>query len=282
MAENPRRNRRSGNKAEATETENTVSDATETTEAPTPAPEAKVDKPKVDHEQNLFDAIVIFAGDTSDEASLQEAYRAVPAAARGKAQGVAMKRAMAEGGVDMEVLGSVLDAFNNLPTATKASRTKVELDPTLAGAIRLKGLMDAFNALRVELGEDSYNLADTWLQSEVPEDNAAAVTKVAESVTKASALRGGNGGPRTTFKESLKDLLERGAINAGAELTGANDAKAVVNAEGTVTVNGEVYTSLSTAASALRPKADGSGNTSTNGWDFWQYDGKPVGALRAN
>lgn len=281
-AKNPRRGNQTpaAEQAEEAEVSETATDeATEVATTPEAPAAPAAPKVQVDHQENLFTAIMAFASD-SDVTALQEAYRAVPTAARGKAQGSAMKRAMGEGGVDMEVLGSVLDAFNDLPTATKSSRTKVELDPITSGAIRLAGAMVAFDELRKDLGDDAFNLADTWYQGDVPEDHAAAVTKVTEGVIKGSALRGGSNGPRSTFKESVLNLIERGVLPAGATLTGANGAEAVVNADGTITSQGKEYKSLSTAAKDHRQKDDGT-FTSTNGWDFWQYDGKAVGTLRA-
>ena len=270
--------RSKGPKAETeTTNEGEAVSTTETTEAPaSPAPTA--DKPVIDHEGNLFTAITAFASD-SDVAALQEAYRAVPAAARGKVQGVAMKRAMTEGGVDMDVLGAVLDAFNNLPAATKSRTTKPALDEATVAAIQLAGIMVGYESAKQRLGDEAHATAAEWFANGAPEEHVTAVTKVAANVDNASQKGGSGGGTRTRLTEKLSDLIARSAISAGAELKGANDVTAQVNPDGTVTTKGETFDNLSAAAKVHRVGEDGK-QTSTNGWDFWQFEGKPVGELR--
>lgn len=271
------KNKRGG----STATDNQENDVTVTDEATTeatPAAEAAPAKEVIDHEGNLYGAIVAFASD-SDVAKLQASYREVPAAARGKVQGVAMKRAMTEGGLDIEVIGTVLDAFNNLPSVTKSRTAKPELDPTTAGAIRLYGLMAAYESLRTELGDDAHNLAQRWFNdNEIPADAKAQVDKVVESVAKASAARGA-GGPRTVLKQTFAELVTAGTIPVGATLKGANGAEAEVTADGKIVTLGATYDAPSPAAKAHRTQDDGK-KTSTNGWDFWTLDGKSIGGLR--
>lgn len=279
MAKNPRN--KGTQPSNTDEKEQDVSDTATEAEAPitTEAPKApKEPKPVIDHEGNLYAAITAFASD-SDTAALQEAYRAIPGAARGKVQGVAMKRAMTEGNVDMDVLGSVLDAFNNLPTATKTRTAKPSLDEPTLNAIRLAGLMVGYEQARADLGEEAHAQASEWYANGAPEEHTTAITKVADNVVKASSKVGrGGGGNRVSLTEKLPDLIARGAISAGAVLKGANGAEATVNADGTVTSNGETFTNLSKAARSHRTK-DGK-ETSTNGWEFWTIDDKPVGELR--
>ena len=242
---------------------------------------AKAERAAIDHEGNLHAAIVTFSND-SDVAKLQEAYRAVPTAARGKVQGVAMKRAMTEG-IDMDVLGAVLDAFNDLPTATKATRTKVELPPGLAGALQLSGLMIAYKAKVEELGDAGVEAdaqAKVWFAEGAPDEHKDTILRLAGQANKALDKGGrGGSGERTTKTETLKDILDRGGLPAGAVLKGANDVEAVVNAEGKLETLGEVFDNPSAAARAHRIKATGK-PTSTNGWDFFSYEGKPIGDLR--
>lgn len=236
-------------------------------------------KSDVAPEDALFDAIVKYSEDR-DTAALQDTYRSVHASSRGKAQGIAMKRAMTEGNVDMDVLGDVLDAFNNLPAASKTTRTKPKVDEGTTNAIRLTGLMVAFENLRQELGEDAYNTATEWFGGEVPEEHAGTVEKVTEAVNKASTkgLRGG-GGTRTSYNDTVKDLVERGDLQVGQVLKGANGVEATVTESGLETA-GETFDNPSAAARAHRDKGDGKA-TSTNGWDFWQTeDGKSIGELR--
>lgn len=283
-ATNPksRKSRKSNKNTE----ENPVTDidtteAEATTEA---APEAAApEEPKTPAEDILFDAITKFASD-GDVASLQESYRGVHSSARGKAQGIAMKKAMTEGNVDMDVLGSVLDAFNNLPTATKTSRTKPAVDDDTANVIQLVGLMQAFESLRAEYGDDTFATATEWFDNggaSIPTEHADRVARVAENVNKASSkgIRG-NGGGRTSYKESIADLVGRGDLTEGQVLKGANDVEATVQADGTLLTAGESFDNPSAAARAHRSKEDGS-KTSTNGWDFWSTeDGTAIGTLR--
>lgn len=287
MASNPRSRKGQSNPAEASAEAQPAQEAqvSETTTETTPEAEApKVEAPKVtaeQHEQNLYNAIVGFASDHEVQA-LQTAYREVPAAARGKVQGIAMKRAMTEGNVDMEALGEVLDAFNNLPTATKTTRTRPQVDEATQNVIRLASLMVAYQAVQESFGEGAnaaHSTADEWFKSEVPESYKDTVLRLAGQIVKASERKSGGGGTRGSFRESLSDLIGRGDLPAGAALTGANDASATVNADGTITTKGESFKSLSKAAKVWRVKEDGS-QTSTNGWDFWQYEGKPIGSLR--
>lgn len=244
------------------------------------APEAA--KPKEDHELNLYTAIMTFASDHNVE-SLQESYRAVPVAARGRAQGAAMKRAMSEGGVDVTLLGDVLDAFNSLPAATKTTRTKVELEPVDEGAVRLTGIFIAFQNLRNELGEDAFNRAEAWYNGgdlQVPGNFQKYVDAVSANLSKNSTVKtGGPRGPRKTFKESFKELVDRGAIPVGSTLKGAGDEVATVTAEGKIqTADGSLHDAPSTAAKVHTTK-DGKA-ASLNGWQFWTLDGKAIGDLR--
>lgn len=254
-----------------------TTEAPEATEAPTEAPaEAKA---PIDHEGNLYAAITAFASD-SDVAKLQEAYREVPAAARGKVQGVAMKRAMTEGGVDMDVLGAVLDAFNNLPAATKSRASKPQVDEPTLNAIRLAAAMVAYEQLRSDLGEEAHATASGWYENGAPEEHTTLITKIA-AASVAATVKGGRGGSgnRTTLTEKVSDLVARGALSEGSVLKGANGVEAVVQADGSVVSDGQSFDNLSAAARHHRPGKDGKA-TSTNGWDFWQFDGKPVGELR--
>lgn len=288
-ATNPksRKSRKSNNKSTeenpVTETD-TTTEAPEATEAPAEAPEAtEPEEPKTPAEDLLFDAITAYATN-KDVSALQEVYRGVHSSARGKAQGIAMKRAMTEGNVDMDVLGEVLDAFNNLPTATKTSRTKPAVDDETANVIQLVGLMQAFEALRSEYGDESFATATEWFDNggaNIPTEHADRVARVAENVNKASSkgIRG-NGGGRTSYKEGLADLIERGDLTEGQVLKGANDVEATVQADGTLLTAGQSFDNPSAAAKVHREKEDGNA-TSTNGWDFWSTeDGTAIGSLR--
>jgi hypothetical protein len=215
--------------------------------------------------------------------ALQAAYREVPSPSRGRVQGVAMKRAMTEGGLDMGILGEVLDAFNNLPAASKTSRKSPSVDEPTSNCIRLAGLVVAFNKLQAELGQEAVDAANKWFADGTPEAHLNAVLKVAENAYKASARKGTNGGgSRNSLNEKVSDLIARGALTVGQVLKGAGDAEATVLEDGKIQTKGETFDNLSKAARAHRVKADGS-QTSTNGWDFWTTDGKvTVGSLRTS
>lgn len=291
---NPRNKNRKQSETNPDE-ENNVSDtATEATEPTTeaaeaPAPEAAAPaaapaepKVEVDHEGNLFDAIVAFSTD-KDVAKLQGVYREVPSPSRGRVQGIAMKRAMQEAGFDMSILSEVLDAFNNLPAATKSTRTKPSVDEPTSQRIRLAGLMVAYAQLQQEFGPEAHAEASAWFESGAPEAHVQSILKVTSNVLTASAKSGrGGSGNRTSLSEKLPDLLARGAVQVGQVLQGANDAKATILDGGKVETDGQTFDNLSAAARHHRPAKDGSGKgTSTNGWDFWTTDGKTtVGSLR--
>lgn len=294
-ATNPKsRSKKSTNKKENNDVSDTATEeAVQADTAPeAPAPEAPAEdtgklssQSEVAPEDVLFDAIVSFASDQNVQA-LQDVYRSVHTSSRGKAQGVAMKRAMTEGGVDMDTLGQVLDAFNNLPAAAKSSRTKPQLDEGTLHSIQLTGMMVGFRQLQEEFGEDAFNLASGWYENGAPEEHQAAITRVAENTVKASVkgLRTRSGG-RSSMSEKISDLLGRGALTAGQVLKGANDVTATVNEDGTLTTTPEggeaqTFDNPSAAARIHRIKEDGK-PTSTNGWDFWTTeDGTKVGDLR--
>lgn len=268
------------------ESADTTAEVAEAVDAATEDNGALSSKSDIAPEDALFEAIVNFSSDRNTEA-LQEVYRSVHASSRGKAQGIAMKKAMTEGNVDMDVLGDVLDAFNNLPAATKTTRTKPKVDEGTVAAIRLAGLMVGFEALRAELGEDAYAEANAWYGGEAPEEHRSAVLKVAENVQKASGkgVRSSRGG-RSSMREKISDLVARGALAPGDVLTGANDVKATIDADGKLTTvnpqtgEEESFDNPSAAARVHRVKDDGT-VTSTNGWDFWQTEsGQSVGDLR--
>lgn len=296
---NPRRSKSKGNTATAEEpteaTEATTSEEdtstmsdTEVTEAPeaeTQAPEATPEapaEPKVErnYEAELFDGIVAFAAERNVEA-LQEIYRSVPAAARGKHQSVAMKRAMTEGHADMDVLGDVLDAFNNLPAVTKTRTSKPAMDEATAATLRLASIFVAYETLRQQVGDEAHAAAQAWYANGAPEEHRDLVLKVASNVVSASEKLGRGGGSRSSFKETLVDLVNDGRLPVGSVLTGPGDASATVLDGGKLESKGETYDNPTAACKVWRTKEDGS-STSTNGWDFWTLDGKSIGDLRSN
>jgi len=71
----------------------------------------------------------------------------------------------------------------------------------------------------------------------------------------------------------VRVLIQAGLIHPPLELTKTYKGKLVtasVEADGTVTYNGQSYSSLSTAASAARQTVLGR-PVNTNGWNFWRF-----------
>jgi hypothetical protein len=71
------------------------------------------------------------------------------------------------------------------------------------------------------------------------------------------------------FKESVKDLIDAGLLEVGAELrptSTSHKGTAIVLEDGRVRVGEQVYDSLSPAATAI------TGNKADPGWEFWAID----------
>ncbi len=90
---------------------------------------------------------------------------------------------------------------------------------------------------------------------------------------------GRSGSSRVSFSEGLADLVSRGVIGVGAELTGKHRGisySVVVIDDGRVQTDDTVFDSLSQAARVL------TNQSAVNGWLFWQVaDGRSVGELRS-
>jgi hypothetical protein len=89
------------------------------------------------------------------------------------------------------------------------------------------------------------------------------------------------GKPRSSLGQAhsqrlLAEMVHDGILPVGARLTARHrgtDYSATVERDGSVNVEGRVFTSLSAAGGTLS-------GVSTNGWKFWHFDGRPVGELR--
>lgn len=83
---------------------------------------------------------------------------------------------------------------------------------------------------------------------------------------------------RASFGETLEDLVKRGAVRTGDQLTGryrSETFRVVVTDHGRVQSDGVTFDSLSQAARVL------TGQSAVNGWLFWRTSvGEPVGELR--
>lgn len=260
---------------------------TDTTEAP--APEAS--EPKPDYAQILTDAFVSAStnaaadGSLSDEtiASVQEVFRSIPAGARGKAQGAALKAVITQG--NALAVEALLDATQNLPRATSGTSrvSKPKVDPVIALAISAAGTLVAFADLTSdpELGEQAATMAKGWYNDGAPDEHKEAILRAAAGATKGAVRRtrsAGGGGGRRTYSDTLKDIIERGELKTPATLTCAKEGvTAKVLKSGEVKVGDESFANLSAAAKAVAGP-----DKSVNGWSYFLYEGKPVGDLRQN
>ena len=94
--------------------------------------------------------------------------------------------------------------------------------------------------------------------------------------------------PKTpvSFEIKLSALIEAGLLRAPLQLEREYKGvhlKAVVQNDGTVSVNGEIYDSLSTAGGMARKSVIGSPSgrpyPQTNGWTFWKFRDSETGKL---
>jgi hypothetical protein len=230
--------------------------------------------------------------------AVQDAFREVPAAARGNAQALALKAVLTEGNAD--ALESVLDAVSNMPKATgktgtgRGRKPKVEVDPVAEGTKLGAAILTAWAEITSdpEHGAAINEAASALFQNGI-EDEAQRleVIELAGRVVKAvnrSRGGGGGGGTRKTFTETLADLIGDGRIKAPANVNmGETSAKILKN--GTVRIGDRDFDNLSAAAKFAKDPAAydaGTSKVSLNGWDAWQIanpDGEgtvAVGSLR--
>lgn len=250
------------------------------TEAPVEA-EAKTTGPKADYPKVLSDAFLAAADDIlanegalseDGKNALQEAFRSVPSASRGKAQGEALM-AVISAGKDA-ALEAILDACNNLPAAKSASRTSTpSLDPVTALAVQIAGTLVAYSDLgsTPDIGADAVALANEWYQAEggYEGEHKDRILKTAANIVSASAKRRGGSGTRSQFSQTVADLIEAGAIEVGTTLYGPKDVKAKVQKDGKIKVGNSAASDSPTAAARL---AKGEPKASVNGWDFWEVE----------
>lgn len=257
-------------------------------EAPAEAPAEAEAKP--DYEALLTEAFVEASKNLTDEGlpaeqitKVQDAFRQVPSAARGRVQGLALKAVVAEGNLD--AIEAILDACNDLPKAPSSAR-KPAVDPVEAASIQAAGLLVAYAAvLEGDAGEKAGPIAQDWYANgSVPADKLPQVLAAAERAMKAVSRGTGGSGTRRSFSETLEDLINDGRIVPGTtKLVGSGDAKATVEKSGKVRIGNDRFDNLSAAAKHAK-----GGDKAVNGWDFWsvevEVDGEPkmvpVGTLR--
>lgn len=242
-------------------------------------------KEPVDHAGNLSEVFVRVAGDFNEAltpeqvAEVQEAFRTIPAAARGKAQATALKAVIEAG--NMSAVESLLDVTTNLPKASGTPRSRVQLDPVVAASIQAAAMLVAYADITSdpEVGEQVATQARGWYNDGPPEDHKDAILRAAANAVKASKRggRGGTGGARRAFKDTLADIVAREGIKTPATLTFGKDGQtAKLLKSGEIKVDDDTYANPSAAAKAL----SGDGKASINGWTFFQYEGKPIADLR--
>lgn len=253
--------------------------ATETTEKP-------------DYEANLVEVFTAAAkafadGKLPEESAtaVAEAFRAIPSAARSKAQGTALKAVLT---TNPDAVEPILDICNNLPKATTSRSTKPAMSPVEAGTLQAAALLVAYAEVvgDEENGEAIAAAANELYSNGLAEDDKRRepILKLATAALKATTRKGGGGGgARKSFTETLEDLIKRGDLATGTVLTGPGDAKARINKDGKIQVgtgsDAQVFENFSGAARHVK----GEGK-SVNGWDFWsvEKDGESVtvGSLR--
>lgn len=224
----------------------------------------------------------------TDGAALQAAYRAVPAAKRGQVQAEILRAKISDPGANHQAIASLLEIMTQAPTTkTRAPKAAV---PEVPAHVTLALQINALDVARLALVEgvdaevltEALNLSEAQLQGgfsgDTAEANTSFVTTAAAKIVKAVSVKArkasaGTGGPRNTKTETIANLVERGSLPAGSELK-HGDLVATVTSDGKLKV-GETVVENPTAAA----KAAGV-TSSVNGWDYWQFSGKPVGDLR--
>lgn len=192
-----------------------------------------------------------WAEGTVTDQELQELVRAVPSAGRTKPVGLASKAVFR---VDPDKFETFLDLVNDLPSAAKATRTKASLSDEASDAIRAT-ILDLIEGNVAPIVE----LAPEGLERELTEGILGAIRATVASY---------NGATRKVYKETLAQLIERGAVKAGQKVTGPNGASGTIKADGTVTSNGVTGSPSKAAVANLKPSKSGK-EPSVNGWDFW-------------
>lgn len=264
-------------------------ESTGTTEAPA-APKPTTDELVAELRSQVDNALATASGGTLAEGvseTLQASYRAVPAAKRGQVQAEILRDAINEPGANHQAIATILEVMTQAPTAKtrapKAAKPEVPEQELLAQALNALDIARATlleGASSDEVRTEALNLSDARftgaeeISPEAVEALTAAAAKAAKAVAvKARKSSGGTGGPRTVKTETLANLLEDGRLTVGAELK-HGDNVATVTSEGKLQVGEQVADNPTAAAKAAGV------TSSVNGWDYWQFDGKPVGNLR--
>lgn len=245
---------------------------------------------KTDHGAVLTDALLEVitevepGGELAEDqvAVVQTVFRSIPAGARGKAQGLALKAVVEAGGAVH--LPALIDAMTSAPApAQRASKPKA--DPRVALTIQAAGILVAFADVTAdeELGADVAAAAKDWFQNGCPDEHKEAILRAAANAVKGAGRRSGgtaSGGPRASFKETLSDIIARGGVEAPTELTYGKEGDggtATLLETGEIQVGEAIYANPSAAAKAIN-EAEGRGQV--NGWTFFKVGGATLASLR--
>lgn len=261
-----------------------------TTEAEPAAPKPSTEELVATLQAQVDNALQTASGDALAEGvteTLQAAYRAVPAAKRGQVQAQILRDKISEPGANHQAIATILEVMTQAPAtktrAPKAPRPETPEFELVAQAINALDVarQELVNSISTdEIRTQALDLATSRFDgtaetsTELTEAINAAAAKAVKAVTvKARKASGGTGGPRFVKTEGLTELLSDGRLTAGAELKHGENV-ATVTADGKLTVGGVECANPTAAAKQAGV------TSSVNGWDYWQFDGKPVGNLR--
>lgn len=223
-----------------------------------------------DHASNVVTVVHAFLGADNTEITdagktiIADAMRAVPAPSRGAVQSTALVTIMGMADVNVALIGDVLSVWSDLSTyASTATRAKVERDPNVVAAEKVFALRRTIAAILFD--------AEMDVEAVTNYTNDVDAEKVSKMVDAITATVEKTGATRTTFTDTIADIVTAEKLSAGTALVGRyGNAKATLTATG-IKCNGKTYDNPSSAAASVVTGA-------VNGWAFWCVivDGKKV------
>ena len=198
----------------------------------------------------LVTAILHWHGDGGTDAELQSVFRSIHQGRRGKVMIGAQLAVMSE--LDQDSMMALLELLSNLPTAT-TSRTVRHLTDDEADMIRER-ILDCIDP---DVIDDDEFLQDA---------QSATCEKVIRFVQSLSI-----GNSRTTYDVEPTDVVPAGTVLTGNHKDGV--VSCILNADNTVTMDGQDYGSLSAAAGVVLGR-------NQNGWGWWRHNGTLLATLR--
>jgi hypothetical protein len=201
--------------------------------------------------------------------TLQNSYRPIPVAARAGAQQYVFPLLMAAG---TDAASAVFAAFNSLPSSTTARviehLTEDELDSIRSTfKYNVGRLLDPKSTAYIfAVGTDADDSSNEPIDQRVTDAYEALMTRTLAYIAKAPM------GTGKTDEDGLVEMLADGRLTVGTTLA-HGDKTATVLADGLVSYDNQPM-SISKAGRLA------SGSKSTNGYVFWQIDGKAVKTYR--